>query len=139
MTIKSTTLPRFLAAPLLAGAMLLACQANVRACEGCKSSMSAETAAEDAGKGFAASIYLMLSMPMLLVGGIGYMAWKNCSQTEAPLAALKKDDAAGCNKINDILKAAATDGSYKKAWDDTLGKSGKAAPELDVSKLTNCS
>jgi len=52
---------------------------------------------------------------------------------------LKKDDTAGCNKINDILKTAATDGSYKKAWDDTLGKSGKAAPELDVAKLTNCS
>jgi glutamate transport system substrate-binding protein len=52
---------------------------------------------------------------------------------------LKKDDTAGCNKVNDILKAAAADGSYKKAWDDTLGKSGKAAPELDTSKLTNCS
>jgi glutamate transport system substrate-binding protein len=52
---------------------------------------------------------------------------------------LKKDDTAGCNKINEILKTAATDGSYKKAWDDTLGKSGKAAPELDVTKLTNCS
>ena len=52
---------------------------------------------------------------------------------------VKKDDTAGCNKINDILKAAAADGSYKKAWDDTLGKSGKAAPELDTSKLTNCS
>jgi glutamate transport system substrate-binding protein len=52
---------------------------------------------------------------------------------------LKKDDTAGCNKINDILKAAAADGSYKKAWDDSLGKSGKAAPELDASKLTNCS
>jgi len=52
---------------------------------------------------------------------------------------LKKDDSAGCNKINDILKAAAADGSYKKAWDDTLGKSGKAAPELDTAKLTNCS
>jgi glutamate transport system substrate-binding protein len=52
---------------------------------------------------------------------------------------VKKSDTEGCNKINDILKAAATDGSYKKAWDDTLGKSGKAAPELDVSKLTNCS
>jgi glutamate transport system substrate-binding protein len=51
---------------------------------------------------------------------------------------LKKDDTAGCNKINEILKAAATDGSYKKAWDDTLGKSGTAAPELDASKLTNC-
>jgi glutamate transport system substrate-binding protein len=52
---------------------------------------------------------------------------------------LKKTDTAGCNKINDILKAAAADGSYKKAWDDSLGKSGKAAPELDTSKLTNCS
>ncbi|WP_250001633.1 glutamate ABC transporter substrate-binding protein [Actinoplanes sp. M2I2] len=51
---------------------------------------------------------------------------------------LKKDDTAGCNKINDILKAAVTDGSYKKAWDDTLGKSGTAAPELDTTKLTNC-
>jgi glutamate transport system substrate-binding protein len=51
---------------------------------------------------------------------------------------LKKDDKDGCNKINEILKTAATDGSYKKAWDDTLGKSGKAAPELDTSKLTNC-
>jgi glutamate transport system substrate-binding protein len=51
---------------------------------------------------------------------------------------VKKDDSAGCNKINDILKAAAADGSYKKAWDDTLGKSGKAAPELDASKLSNC-
>ena len=52
---------------------------------------------------------------------------------------VKKDDTAGCNKINDILKASVADGSYKKAWDDTLGKSGKAAPELDASKLTNCS
>ena len=51
---------------------------------------------------------------------------------------VKKDDTAGCNKINDILKAAAADGSYKKAWDDTLGKSGKPAPELDASQLTNC-
>ena len=51
---------------------------------------------------------------------------------------LKKDDTEGCNKVNDILKTAATDGSYKKAWDDSLGKSGTAAPELDVTKLTNC-
>jgi glutamate transport system substrate-binding protein len=51
---------------------------------------------------------------------------------------VKKDDSAGCNKINDILKASASDGSYKAAWDNSLGKSGKAAPELDVSKLTNC-
>ncbi|BFU42980.1 glutamate ABC transporter substrate-binding protein [Krasilnikovia sp. MM14-A1004] len=52
---------------------------------------------------------------------------------------LKKTDTAGCNKINEILKASATDGSYKAAWDSTLGKSGKAAPTLDVTKLTNCS
>jgi glutamate transport system substrate-binding protein len=51
---------------------------------------------------------------------------------------VKKDDSEGCNKINDILKTAASDGSYKKAWDDTLGKSGTAAPTLDVTKLTNC-
>jgi glutamate transport system substrate-binding protein len=52
---------------------------------------------------------------------------------------LKKDDKASCDKINEILKAAASDGRYKKAWDDTLGKSGKSAPTLDTSKLTNCS
>jgi glutamate transport system substrate-binding protein len=52
---------------------------------------------------------------------------------------VKKTDTEGCNKINEILKAAVTDGSYKKAWDDSLGKSGKAAPELDVTKFTNCS
>ncbi|MFG1951336.1 glutamate ABC transporter substrate-binding protein [Micromonospora sp. NPDC048830] len=52
---------------------------------------------------------------------------------------LKKDDKAGCEKVNEILKAAAADGSYKAAWDNTLGKSGKAAPELDTTKLTNCS
>jgi len=51
---------------------------------------------------------------------------------------LKKSDTAGCNKINDILKTSATDGSYKAAWDSTLGKSGQKAPELDTSKLTNC-
>ncbi|MEV4702650.1 glutamate ABC transporter substrate-binding protein [Actinoplanes sp. NPDC049316] len=52
---------------------------------------------------------------------------------------LKKTDTEGCNKINEILKTAATDGSYKAAWDSTLGKSGTPAPELDVTKLTNCS
>ncbi|MBB5827986.1 glutamate ABC transporter substrate-binding protein [Micromonospora carbonacea] len=51
---------------------------------------------------------------------------------------LKKDDKDGCEKVNEILKAAASDGSYKAAWDSTLGKSGKAAPELDTTKLTNC-
>ncbi|HET6214432.1 MAG TPA: glutamate ABC transporter substrate-binding protein [Micromonosporaceae bacterium] len=51
---------------------------------------------------------------------------------------LKLDDKSSCNKINDILKAAAADGSYKTAWDSTLGKSGTPAPTLDASKLTNC-
>jgi glutamate transport system substrate-binding protein len=51
---------------------------------------------------------------------------------------LKKEDTAGCKKINEILTAAANDGSYKAAWDATLGKSGTAAPTLDTSKLTNC-
>jgi len=52
---------------------------------------------------------------------------------------LKKDDKASCDKINDLLKAAANDGSYKAAWDSTLGQSGKPAPTLDASKLINCS
>jgi len=51
---------------------------------------------------------------------------------------VKKDDTAGCNKINEILKAAAADGSYKAAWDKTLGASGKVAPTLDTAKLSNC-
>ncbi|GGJ77447.1 glutamate-binding protein [Pilimelia anulata] len=51
---------------------------------------------------------------------------------------LKKDDKEGCNKINEILRTSATDGSYQKAWDTSLGKSGKGAPTLDTSKLTNC-
>jgi glutamate transport system substrate-binding protein len=51
---------------------------------------------------------------------------------------LKKNDTSSCEKINEILKTAATDGSYKTAWDTTLGKSGTAAPTLDTSKLTNC-
>ena len=51
---------------------------------------------------------------------------------------VKKDDKAGCDKINEILKTAAGDGSYKAGWDATLGKSGTPAPTLDTSKLTNC-
>ncbi|MEU8077176.1 glutamate ABC transporter substrate-binding protein [Catellatospora citrea] len=51
---------------------------------------------------------------------------------------LKLEDKAGCNKINEILKASVTSGEYKAAWDATLGKSGTPAPTLDVSKLTNC-
>jgi glutamate transport system substrate-binding protein len=51
---------------------------------------------------------------------------------------VKKEDKTGCDKINEILKAAAADGSYKAAWDTTLGKGGTPAPTLDTTKLTNC-
>jgi glutamate transport system substrate-binding protein len=40
---------------------------------------------------------------------------------------LKKDDAALRNKINDILEAAETDGTWKQIYDATLGKSGSPA------------
>jgi glutamate transport system substrate-binding protein len=40
---------------------------------------------------------------------------------------LKKDDTALRNKINDILQAAETDGTWKKIYDGTLGKSGSPA------------
>ena len=40
---------------------------------------------------------------------------------------LKKDDTALRNKINDILQTAETDGTWKKIYDGTLGKSGSAA------------
>jgi glutamate transport system substrate-binding protein len=45
---------------------------------------------------------------------------------------LNKDDTALRNKINDILAAAETDGTWKKIYDATLGKSGSPAdpPEL---------
>jgi glutamate transport system substrate-binding protein len=51
---------------------------------------------------------------------------------------LKKDDKSSCEKINEILKKAGSDGRYKAAWDTTLGKSGTPAPTLDTTKLTNC-
>lgn len=65
------------AAALLAVLLFFCGQAAALACEGCKSSMSAGTAAEDSGLGFAASTYIMLALPLLLVGGIGCMAYRN--------------------------------------------------------------
>ena len=46
---------------------------------------------------------------------------------------LKRDDTALRNKINDILQAAATDGTWQQIYDATLGQSGAAAspPPLD--------
>ena len=52
---------------------------------------------------------------------------------------MRKRDKAGCEKINEILQAAERDGSYKAAWDATLGKDGNAAPTLDASKMSHCS
>lgn len=80
---NSSSRRRWFAAPLLALALLLGSHGAAQACEGCKSSMSADTAAEGAGKGFAASIYIMLGMPILLIGGIGYMGYKSIRQIEA--------------------------------------------------------
>jgi glutamate transport system substrate-binding protein len=51
---------------------------------------------------------------------------------------MRKKDRAGCEKINEILQAAAQDGSYQAAWDATLGKDGKPAPTLDASKMSHC-
>jgi glutamate transport system substrate-binding protein len=51
---------------------------------------------------------------------------------------IKKRDKAGCEKINEILQAAERDGSYKAAWDATLGKDGKSTPTLDASKMIHC-
>lgn len=54
---------------------------------------------------------------------------------------LKKKDKAGCEKINEILKAAARDGSYQAAWEATLGKSGNPlpTPTLDAGRMSHCS
>jgi len=41
---------------------------------------------------------------------------------------VKKDDAAFRTFVNDTLEKAHKDGSWKKAWDDTAGKTGQAAP-----------
>ena len=41
---------------------------------------------------------------------------------------VKKDDAAFRTFVNDTLEKAYKDGSWKKAWDDTAGKTGQAAP-----------
>ena len=41
---------------------------------------------------------------------------------------LKKDDTAFRTFVNDTLEKAYKDGSWKKAWDDTAGKTGQAAP-----------
>jgi len=51
---------------------------------------------------------------------------------------LKKDDIAGCKRINQILVEASADGSYEAAFIDALGPSGLEPPTLDEAALTNC-
>jgi len=56
--------------------------------------------------------------------------------TEEPYGiGIKKGDTAFCKFINDTLKAADADGSYKKAWDETAGKvaEGVQAPTLPAA------
>jgi glutamate transport system substrate-binding protein len=55
--------------------------------------------------------------------------------TEEPYGiGIKKGDAAFCQFIDDTLKAAAADGSYQKAWDDTAGKvKGSRTPTLPTA------
>jgi glutamate transport system substrate-binding protein len=56
--------------------------------------------------------------------------------TEEPYGiGIKKGDTKFCQFINDTLKAASDDGSYRKAWDDTAGKTaeGVQAPTLPAA------
>ena len=52
---------------------------------------------------------------------------KGVVDSSSPRTGLKKDDDAPRNKINDILQAAATDGTWKQIYEATLGKSGSPA------------
>ncbi len=76
---------------LLAAFLFLHLSAAAQACEGCKSSMSEGTAAEDSGLGFAISTYTMLGMPFLLIGGIGFMAYRNIRKIDQLRAAAATD------------------------------------------------
>ncbi len=58
--------------------------------------------------------------------------------TEPYGVGLNKSDIAGCNKINEILVAAAANGSYQAAYNDALAASGLPAPTLDAALLVNC-
>ena len=80
---------------LLAASLFFYFQAVAQACEGCKSSMSENTAAEDAGLGFAISTYLMLSMPLLLACGIAFMAYRNIRKIEQARQAAEAGMATG--------------------------------------------
>lgn len=53
--------------------------------------MSEGTAAEDSGIGFAISTYVMLGMPLLLVGGILFMAFRNIQKIERARAAAETE------------------------------------------------
>ncbi|MGB2569433.1 glutamate ABC transporter substrate-binding protein [Micromonospora citrea] len=52
---------------------------------------------------------------------------------------MRKKDRAGCERINQILLAAARDGSYQAAWAATLGRNGNSVPTLDAGRMSHCS
>jgi glutamate transport system substrate-binding protein len=54
---------------------------------------------------------------------------ENPFTTEPYGIGLKKGDTALRTFVNDVLEASYADGSWKKAFDDTVGKSGQDAPE----------
>ena len=54
--------------------------------------------------------------------------------TEPYGVGLNHDDAALRNKVNDVLQAAETDGTWKKIYDGTLGKSGSPATPPPLEK-----
>ena len=53
------------------------------ACQGCKTSMESTTAAANAGVGYAASIYFMLAMPILITGFIAFAGYKNLKRQKS--------------------------------------------------------
>ncbi len=74
-----TTFSRFIAAFLLAATLAILSAPTASAqCPMCR--MSAESDLEnggDKGRGLNTGILYMLAMPYLLVGGIGYLWWRN--------------------------------------------------------------
>ena len=54
--------------------------------------------------------------------------------TEEPYGiGIKKGDVAFCEFIDQTLKEAETDGSYKAAWDSTVGKVSPEVPPLPAA------
>jgi glutamate transport system substrate-binding protein len=59
--------------------------------------------------------------------------------TEEPYGiGIKKGDTAFCTFINDTLKAADADGSYKKAWEDTAAKAAEGVETPTLPTAAEC-